>query len=59
MYNIALITGDGIGPEIIREGKKVIEVASSQYGLEINWTEYPFGTEHYLKTGELYFYQCL
>ena len=53
MYNIALIPGDGIGPEIIREGKKVIEAASSQYGLRINWTEYPFGTEHYLKTGEL------
>jgi len=53
MYNIALIPGDGIGPEIIREGKKVIEAASNQYGLKINWTEYPFGTEHYLKTGEL------
>jgi len=53
MYNIALIPGDGIGPEIIREGKKVIEAASSQYGLEINWIEYPFGAEHYLKTGEL------
>ncbi|MDD5014545.1 MAG: isocitrate/isopropylmalate family dehydrogenase [Atribacterota bacterium] len=53
MYNIALIPGDGIGPEIIREGKKVIEAASSQYGLEINWTEFPFGAEHYLMTGEL------
>ena len=53
MYNIALIPGDGIGPEIIREGKKVIEATSSQYGIEINWIEYPFGAEHYLKTGEL------
>jgi 3-isopropylmalate dehydrogenase len=53
MYNIALIPGDGIGPEIIREGKKVIEAASYRYGLEINWVEYPFGAEHYLKTGEL------
>ncbi|MHC2994945.1 MAG: isocitrate/isopropylmalate dehydrogenase family protein [Candidatus Atribacteria bacterium] len=53
MHNIALIPGDGIGPEIIREGKKVIETASFQYGLEINWVEYPFGAEHYLKTGEL------
>lgn len=33
MYNIALIPGDGIGPEIIREGKKVIEAASSHYVL--------------------------
>jgi len=53
VYNIALIPGDGIGPEIIREGKKVIEVASKIYGIKINWTEYPFGAEHYLKNGEL------
>ena len=53
MYDIALIPGDGIGPEIIREGKKVIEAASFQYGLEINWIEFPFGAEHYLKTREL------
>ena len=53
MYNIALIPGDGIGPEIIKEGKKAIEAASKLNGIEINWTEYPFGAEHYLKTGEL------
>jgi len=53
MYNIALIPGDGIGPEIIKEGKKVIDAASYRYGIKINWTEYPFGAEHYLKTGEL------
>jgi len=53
MYNLALIPGDGIGPEIIREGKKVIEAASRRYELEINWIEFPFSSEHYLKTGEL------
>jgi 3-isopropylmalate dehydrogenase len=53
-YNIALIPGDGIGPEIIKEGKKVIDFASQQNGVQINWTEYPFGAEHYLKTGELF-----
>jgi len=53
MYNIALIPGDGIGPEIIKEGRKVLESASKQNGVEIKWTEYPFGAEHYLKTGEL------
>ena len=53
MYNIALIPGDGIGPEIIREGKKIIKATSSKYGIEINWIEFPFGAEHYLKTGEL------
>ena len=53
MYNIALIPGDGIGPEIIKEGKKVIDAASYRSGIKINWTEYPFGAEHYIKTGEL------
>ncbi|MCJ7790424.1 MAG: isocitrate/isopropylmalate family dehydrogenase, partial [Candidatus Atribacteria bacterium] len=53
MYNLALIPGDGIGLEIIREGKKVLEAASKIYGIKMNWTEYPFGAEHYLKTGEL------
>jgi 3-isopropylmalate dehydrogenase len=53
MYNIALIPGDGIGPEIIREGKKVIEAASKIFAIDINWIEYPFGAEHYLKTREL------
>ncbi len=53
MYNIALIPGDGIGPEVIREGKKVIEAASKYYDVKINWQEYPFSAEYYLKTGEL------
>ncbi len=53
MYNIALIPGDGIGPEVIREGKKVIEAASKYHDVKINWKEFPFGAEHYLKTGEL------
>jgi len=53
MYNIALIPGDGIGSEIIREGKKVIEATSKIFSIDINWIEYPFGAEHYLKTEEL------
>ena len=53
MYNIALIPGDGIGPEIIGEGKKVINAASRIFDININWTEYPFGAKHYLKTREL------
>ncbi|MBU4406495.1 MAG: 3-isopropylmalate dehydrogenase [Candidatus Altiarchaeota archaeon] len=52
-HKIALIPGDGIGPEIIREGRKVIDTVSEIDGFEINWTEYPIGAEHYLKTKEL------
>jgi 3-isopropylmalate dehydrogenase len=53
MYNIALISGDGVGPEIIREGKKVIDTVSNKFNLNINWNGFPFGSENYLKTGEL------
>ncbi len=52
-YKIAVIQGDGIGAEIISEGKKVLEAVSDLDGFELDWIEYPHGAEHYLKTGEL------
>ncbi len=52
-YKIPVIAGDGVGPEVIAEGKKVIEAAGDNYGFNIEWKEYPFGAEHYLSTGEL------
>ncbi|PIN85496.1 MAG: 3-isopropylmalate dehydrogenase [Candidatus Diapherotrites archaeon CG11_big_fil_rev_8_21_14_0_20_37_9] len=52
-YKIALMPGDGIGPEIISEGRKVIDAVSELNGFEIDWVEYNNGAEKYLKTGEL------
>ncbi len=52
-YNVALIPGDGIGPETIREGKKVLEAAGERYGFRLNWHTYDLGGERYLKTGEV------
>ena len=52
-YKIAVIQGDGIGAEIISEGKKVLEAVSDLDGFELDWIEYPHGAEHYLRTGEL------
>ncbi len=52
-YKIAVIRGDGIGPEIISEGEKVLEAVSELEGFELEWREYPHGAEHYLATGEL------
>ena len=52
-YTIPVIAGDGIGPEIIAEGKKVLEAAGESYGFNLEWREYPYGAEHYLETGEL------
>ncbi len=52
-YNIAVIPGDGTGPEVVREGKKVIRAAASRFGFSINFEEYDFGGDRYLKTGEI------
>ncbi|MDD1720415.1 MAG: 3-isopropylmalate dehydrogenase [Euryarchaeota archaeon] len=52
-YTIPVIPGDGVGPEIIAEGKKVLEAAGRVHGFNIKWREYPYGAEYYLETGEL------
>ena len=53
-YDIASIAGDGIGPEVTREALRVLEAASQVYGFSYNLTEYPFGSEHYLATKEIF-----
>lgn len=52
-YRIPVIPGDGVGPEIIREGRKVLDAAGERFGFDIEWIEYPHGADHYLETGEL------
>jgi len=52
-YTVAVIRGDGIGPEVIEEGQKVLDAVSEFENFELRWIEYPHGAEHYLETGEL------
>ena len=52
-YTVPVIPGDGIGPEIVAEGCKVLEAAAEKYNFSLDWKEYSLGAEHYLKTGEL------
>ena len=52
-YKVPVIGGDGIGPEIIAEGQKVLEAAADKHNFSLEWIEYSIGAEHYLKTGEL------
>ena len=42
-YNIAVIPGDGIGPEIVREAQKVLDAAGKKYGFELKYTEVLMG----------------
>ena len=50
--DLAVIEGDGIGPEVTAEARKVLRAALPA-GVELVETEYPFGAAHYLATGEV------
>ena len=52
-YKIAVIPGDGTGPEVIREGLKVLEVISKICKFKCKTLTYDFGGMRYLKTGEV------
>ncbi|OGW75053.1 MAG: 3-isopropylmalate dehydrogenase [Omnitrophica bacterium RBG_13_46_9] len=52
-YKIAVIPGDGTGPEVIREGLKVLEAVSRKSGFRCDKATYDFGGNRYLKTGEI------
>lgn len=52
-YNIAVIPGDGTGPEVVREGIKVLDALSLKAGFQINPVYYDFGGERYIETGEI------
>ncbi|KAF0144609.1 MAG: 3-isopropylmalate dehydrogenase [Nitrospirae bacterium] len=52
-YNIAVIPGDGTGPEVIAEGIKVLKTAEEKFGFKVNLKYYDYGGERYLKTGEV------
>ncbi|HMK47790.1 MAG TPA: isocitrate/isopropylmalate dehydrogenase family protein [Methanocella sp.] len=51
-YKVPVIAGDGIGPEVIAEGRRVIESTQDVYNFNVEWIDMPFGADHYLKTGE-------
>jgi len=51
-YRIAVIPGDGTGPEVIREGRKVLDALSTRDAFRLEWRDYDLGGERYLKTGE-------
>ena len=52
-YQIAVIPGDGIGPEVTREGLKVLKAVAGKIGFKYQTINYDFGAKRYLKTGEI------
>jgi 3-isopropylmalate dehydrogenase len=52
-YKIAVIPGDGTGPEVVREGRKALMAAAVKFGFTLDMTDFDFGGDRYLRTGEL------
>ncbi|HOB68828.1 MAG TPA: 3-isopropylmalate dehydrogenase [Syntrophorhabdaceae bacterium] len=52
-YNIAVIPGDGTGPEVVAEGIKVIDALSYKFGFSLKYKYFDIGGERYLKTEEV------
>jgi 3-isopropylmalate dehydrogenase len=51
-YTVALLPGDGVGKEVLAEGRKVLDAVADQHGLSLQYGEFACGGEHYLKTGK-------
>ena len=51
-FNLAVIAGDGIGPEVVGEGLKVLDAVAKKYDLVFNKTNYELGAAYWHKTGE-------
>lgn len=53
-HRIALIPGDGIGPEVVAEGVRLLDaVAAADGSFDFEFTSFPWGCEHYLRTGQM------
>ncbi len=51
-HRIAVIPGDGTGPEVVAEGVKVLQAVAAPAGIKYDFTYYDLGGERYLRTGE-------
>jgi len=53
MSKIAVIAGDGIGQEVIPAGIEVVKTAAAACGVKVEFTEFPWGCDFYVKTGRM------
>ena len=52
-YKIAVMGGDGTGPEVAAEGIKVLQAAAAKFGFSMSLTDFDYGGDRYLRTGEV------
>ncbi|MFA5862658.1 MAG: isocitrate/isopropylmalate dehydrogenase family protein [Candidatus Thermoplasmatota archaeon] len=51
-YKVALLPGDGVGKEVLVEGRKALDAVSDKFGLNLQFQEFACGGEYYLKHGK-------
>src|ERR1700737_861432 len=52
-FRIAVIPGDGIGPEVIAQGIRLLQAVTAATGTDLDFVNYDLGAERYLRTGEI------
>ncbi len=52
-HRIAVIAGDGVGPEVVAQGLRVLRAAAERHGFAVEAQEHPYGTAHWLRTQEI------
>ena len=53
-YKVALVPGDGVGPEVMAEARKVLDaLAASDGGMSFQYTHFPWGSSYYRETGRM------
>lgn len=58
-YNIAVMGGDGTGPEVVAEGIKVLKTAAQKHGAGLHFVNYNLGGQRYMDTGDLLPDSCI
>jgi len=52
-FNLAVIAGDGIGPEVVAQGLRVLDCVAAKHGATFNKTSYDLGASYWHRTGEV------
>ena len=52
-YSIAVIAGDGVGPEVVPEARRVLTRAAEKHGFELAFADFDWGAEHYFQHGKM------
>jgi tartrate dehydrogenase/decarboxylase / D-malate dehydrogenase len=52
-HRIAVVAGDGIGPEVVPAAIRCVDAAAARHGFACEWVELPWGSDHYRETGRM------